>query len=117
MWVRSGLRGLWVKCEEPRLSPRLSFCCLCSILAGGGELLGNGDVLWNVGDTWDWGLTGFWGWAKGVQQRQTAKARFRRRNGMGREAGFSAAPVEMTDFWWDEGQQAKTTTEADPLRG
>ena len=22
---------------------------------------------------------------------------------MGREAGFSAAPVEMTDFWWGEG--------------
>ena len=54
-----------------------------------------------------------------------AKARFRRKNGMGREAGFSAALLANSAsssgrddrFLGGGEEQANATTEADPLRG
>jgi hypothetical protein len=72
------------------------------------------------------GLTGFLGAGReGSTAMTKATARFRRRNGMGREAGFSAAQFANSAncsgrndrFWVVMREQAKAMTEADPLRG
>ena len=64
------MSGLGCKCEEPRLSPGLSFDCYVFSLAGWGELFGVGDVVWFQMVRGGGGLTGFLGAGKAYSRAE-----------------------------------------------